>query len=104
VKVTGCPTNDGEPDPRKTVCDWKRPLRLIHSSSTGDVLGWKLPEPRYEAVMAYLPLFSEDVVNEALPFTSVALASACLPSSMNTTVPVGVPEAELTIAVKVTGC
>jgi len=53
--------------------------------------------------MLCVPSVSEEVVNEAAPAAKVAVPIA-VPPSKNVTVPVGVPEAPVTVAVNVTAC
>jgi hypothetical protein len=73
--------------------------------SGADVLPLKLPEASYAAVIECDPAASDDVDSDALPLTNVALPSMVeVEVSVKITVPVGVPEAELTAAVKVTAC
>jgi hypothetical protein len=70
-----------------------------------DVLPLKLPEAWYAAVIECVPDASNDVESDALPLARVALPSVVeVEVSVKMTVPVGVPEAELTAAVKVTAC
>jgi hypothetical protein len=52
-----------------------------------------------------VPAASDDVESDALPLARVAPPSVVeVEASVKITVPVGVPEAELTAAVKVTAC
>src|SRR5439155_15144333 len=53
--------------------------------------------------MLWVPVANDEVLNEALPPLSVPVPSVVVPSE-NVTVPVGVPELALTVAVKVTDC
>ena len=70
-----------------------------------DVLPLKLAEPWYAAVIECVPAASKETEMEALPLESVALPSVVeVEVSEKTTVPVGVPDFELTAAVKVTAC
>src|SRR5438093_9233709 len=67
-----------------------------------DVLPTKLPSPPYSAVMLWFPSASDDVVKVAWPDAfSVPVPSVVAPS-LNVTVPVGTPPAEVTVAVNVT--
>jgi hypothetical protein len=64
----------------------------------------KFVVPLYEAVMAWLPKASFEVVNEAVPPLRLTVAKTVLPS-LKVTVPVGVTslgETGATVAVKVT--
>lgn len=54
--------------------------------------------------MACVPTASEDVVSEAAPVESSVAEPMVDAPSRKETVPVGVPEAALTVAVKVTVC
>ncbi len=69
--------------------------------STGEVLAEKLMFPLYTALMEAMPVTRLALVRVATPFASVALPRDVLPFS-NVTVPVGVPDDEVTVAVKVT--
>jgi hypothetical protein len=53
--------------------------------------------------MAWLPAASAAVVNVATPPVSVTVPSVVVPS-LKATVPAGVPPADVTVAVNVTGC
>jgi len=73
--------------------------------SGADVLPAKVPEPWYAAEIEFEPAASEETEIAAFPLDRVALPSVVeVEVSEKTTVPVGVPEAELTAAVKVTAC
>ena len=66
-----------------------------------------LPEkfvlPLYTAVRDRVPAGRVELVKLATPPVSVALPRAVIPF-LNVTVPVGVPEEEDTVAVKITAC
>jgi hypothetical protein len=66
------------------------------------VLAWKSVVAPYEAVTVLVPTGRVDTLREALPPESAADPSVVLPL-VNVTVPVGVPPAEATVAVNVTG-
>jgi hypothetical protein len=68
-----------------------------------DALELNFCDPWYTAVIEREPAPSNDVETDALPFANVALPSAVEPSK-NTTIPVGVPAADFTLAVNVTTC
>ena len=72
-------------------------------SRGADTLGLYFRDSWYAAVIECEPAASADVEIDALPFTNVALPSVA-ELSENTTVPVGVPEEELTVAVNKTAC
>ena len=57
--------------------------------------------PLYRAVIEWMPVLNEAVVNDAVPAESVAVPS-CVPPSKKVTVPVGVTP--LTVAVNRTAC
>src|SRR5215471_19345708 len=68
---------------------------------TGERLGLCVTEPRYSVVIESFPAPAPSPRSVVLPFTSVALPTEDNPLK-STTVPVGVPEPELTAAVNVT--
>src|ERR1035438_8854344 len=68
-----------------------------------DVLGLNVFEPWYTAMIECEPAASDDTGIEAVPFVRVALPRPAGPSKRSTT-PAGVPEEELTTAVKETNC
>jgi hypothetical protein len=73
------------------------------SRSAADTLdAWEL-SPEYAAVMECEPAASELTVSEAPPLVSTALPRTVGPSR-NCTKPVGVPKADVTVALKVTAC
>src|SRR5687768_13945653 len=85
---------------RDTVKD--APLWLTVCVSGAEVLALKMPAPRYSATMVWLPAGSCVVIDAMpLPF-NVAVPSSVDPSTKRT-VPVGVPEADDTVAVSVNG-
>ena len=59
--------------------------------------------PRYTAVMECVPATRVEMEIEAFPFTILALPSA-VELSKNITVPVGVPDSEVTAALNLTSC
>src|SRR5262249_7243224 len=67
-----------------------------------EVLPVKLALPPKTTLMEWLPTDRAGVVNVAVPLVSVVVLSVLLPSR-KVTLPVGVPPAEATVAVKVTG-
>src|ERR1051325_2460945 len=69
---------------------------------TGDVLLLKPVAPEYEAVITCNPAARVEVLNVAMPPSSVPVPSV-VPRSLNVTTPVGVPPVALTVAVNVTG-
>jgi hypothetical protein len=81
-------------------------LALFTAWLTGaDVLPLYVAEPWYAAVIACVPAASEATESDAVPLTSVALPSVVdVEVSVKTTLPVGVPEDELTAAVSMTDC
>ncbi|GAC1515371.1 MAG: hypothetical protein NVS1B11_32290 [Terriglobales bacterium] len=54
--------------------------------------------------MGWLPTGSEDVLKLAVPVLSRAPVPRAVVPDLKVTVPVGVPETELTVAVNVTNC
>ena len=73
--------------------------------SGADVLGLKPAEPWYAAVIECEPAASEETEIAAFPLERVALPSVvAVEASVKITVPVGVPDDEVTAAVSVTGC
>jgi hypothetical protein len=102
VKVTDCPGFDGfgpEASPVVVealviVCVAALPLLFAHPEA-----------PVKVAVMVWLPLLSDAMLNEAWPdpFTGTFDARTVVPS-VNVTVPVGTPALEVVVEVKVTGC
>ena len=65
------------------------------------MLAAKLASPLYTAVMECVPSVSFVVVNAAVPALSEPVPSVAVPF-LNVTVPVGVPEVTVTVAVNVT--
>jgi len=65
-----------------------------------ELLEAKLESPLYTAVMGCVPTVKVEIVKLAVVPVSVAVPIAVAPS-WNDTVPVGVPVAELTVAVSV---
>src|SRR5688572_21265340 len=63
------------------------------------------PTPVNAAVSTWLPAVSAEVVKDARPVAStLTLEAHTVAPSVNVTLPRGVPEGEVTVAVKVTGC
>ena len=98
VKVTAWPAADGFTEETTEVVEaaW-----FTTCDSAGEVLGAKLVSPLYTAVMECVPTVSVEVVNVADPPLSVPVPSVAVPF-LNVTVPVGVPEVAVTVAVNVT--
>jgi hypothetical protein len=70
-----------------------------------DVLPLNVAEPWYAAVIECEPAASDETEIEAVPLDSVALPSVVpVEVSVKTTLPVGVPDDEVTEAVKITAC
>src|SRR5260370_25941861 len=88
VKVTGCPTNEGDPDVVNTVFDGT-PL-LICSTSAEDTLPVLFVSPEYVAVIVWVAGMVYFVVYAALSPTIVTVATV-EPPSWNITVPVTTP-------------
>ena len=67
-----------------------------------DVLALKLAEPWYMAVIECVPAASDETEMNALPLANVALPSVVeVEASEKITVPLGVPDVEVTAAVRV---
>lgn len=64
----------------------------------------KFVSPPYTAVILCAPTVSVLVLNVAMPLPSSVPLPMGIPPSWKVTVPVGVPLAVVTVAVKVTGC
>src|SRR5260370_15261072 len=79
VNVTGCPTNEGDPDVVNTVFDAK-PL-LICSTSVEDMLPVVFVSPEYVAVIVWVPGAEYFVVYAAWSPTIVTVANVEPPSS-----------------------
>jgi hypothetical protein len=95
--------DDGAVDVKAIDCDRRSTPWL----STDDAEALKGAEPAYEAVMDREPAEGKETTQVAVPALRVWLPEEheiADPPSRNTTVPVGVPEAEATVAVKVTAC
>jgi hypothetical protein len=73
--------------PLLTVCE-----------SVDDVLVAKFVAPLYTATMVWLPLASASLI-DAAPLVSVTGDPYFVPSTLNCTVPVGVPHPDVTVAV-----
>ena len=65
------------------------------------MLGAKLAVPWYAAVTECEPAVSDETVMDTLPFESIPVPTAVAPSRI-LTVPVGVPEFDVTLPVKTT--
>jgi hypothetical protein len=100
VNVTGWPTTEGLVEDSKPAVIG---LVLTTCVTTADVLVAKFESPEYFAVIECEAMDNVEVVNVATPLLSVPVPSVVTPSR-NVTVPVGVPPAPLTVAVKVTDC
>src|ERR1039458_4899888 len=79
---------------------------LTTSERGGDVLVLprKLPEPEYRALTRCVPVVRVLVLNDAWPETSTGIEARTTTPSKKVTFPVGVPEPDVTVAVKVTLC
>jgi hypothetical protein len=99
VKVTDWPDNDGDGATPTTVevLAW-----FTVCEREVDVLGRYSDAPRYWAVTEWAPTARSVRVMAAWPPERVT-ATGVPPSTANWTVPVGVPEADATVAVNVTG-
>lgn len=101
VAITGWPKIPGFGDAFTATVGTSRFTICVNGE---EVFALKLLSPEYEAVMVCAPTANADVVNEAAPVeSSVAVPMVEVPSR-KVTVPVGVPEVALTVAVKVSAC
>src|SRR2546425_1198267 len=104
VRVTACPVVEGFGVEVKVVVVAAAAGAFTTWVTTAEGLAAKVALPPYAAVSGWLPAASVEVTNEALPLTSVTVASTVAPS-LNVTVPVGTPvpgATGLTTAVSVT--
>ena len=100
VKVTACPAVEGfSEEVTEVVVGW--PITVCVSAA--EVLPAKVLSPEYFAVMVCGPAVNVEVVNVACPTLRVPVPRIVGPSK-NATVPVGVPDRAVTVAVKVTDC
>ncbi len=100
VKVTVSPDFDGFDD--ELIATDVAALLTVCVMSVE--LGRKVASPVYSAVMVWAPALMAVVgreVAEPLPFSATG-APKLVPSILNCTVPVGVPDPEVTVAVNVT--
>ena len=100
VKVTLCPAVDGFAEELTDVLLALLPTVCV---STAEVLGRKVPSPRYAAVIECEPGANVEIDSVACcPMSSVPVPITVMPSR-KVTVPAGVPgEALLTVAVRTT--
>src|SRR6202035_753412 len=98
VKVTAWPNADGFAEETSEVVEaaW-----FTACDNAGEVLPAKLASPLYTAVMECVPTVNAAVLNAAVPALSVLVPSVAVPF-LNVTVPVGVPDVTVTVAVNVT--
>jgi hypothetical protein len=71
------------------------------------VLEVKIASPLYSAVMVCVPTDKDDQIKGALPLDKTTALPMLIPSTLNCTDPVGVPDpggTALTVAVNVTAC
>ena len=106
VNVTDCPTADGLAEELSVVVVAANDIPFTPCDSPDDVLAAKPVSPPYDAVIECRPCVRAVVANVAFPVASSAPVPSVVAPSRNVTVPVGtvVPEAGVTVAVKVTDC
>ncbi len=100
VNVTVWPTLDGLAEEARAIVVETRVTDWV---TTAEVLPAKAAFAEYVAVMEWEPTTRSGVVKVAWPAARAPVPMAAAPSK-NVTVPVGVPDALLTVAVKVTAC
>ena len=105
VKLTFCPKTDGVSDELTMLAVLALFTVCVKSA---DVLVRKFPSPLYSAVITCGPTDKEAIVPLlALPPLKLTDEPKSAPSSLNCTVPLGVPDpgaVALIVAVNVTGC
>ena len=102
VYVTDCPTTDGFVDETKLVVDEDAPTACDTAVEDDAAYG---ADPAYAAVMVRVPADGQATTQVAVPELSVWLPPEHViaePPSRKTTEPVGVPDAAVTVAVRVT--
>lgn len=105
VKVTSWPAELDVDGAESAVAVGAAAATMVYAT-VGDVLVWKDALPAYTAVSERAPTARLVVVQVATPAASVAAAQPeiAVPSDRNATLPVGVPDPEVTVAVSVTDC
>src|SRR5262245_26058866 len=100
VKVTDWPATTGLADEVRAT---EVAAGLTVRGTAAEVLFTKLPLATKEAVSVVLPMPSGKVIL-AWPLASTGAVPCTLPPARKTTMPVGTPAADVTVAVSVTGC
>ena len=93
--MTTCFRGDGFGEEASVVVVF---ARFTMTNAFGDVLGKKVPSPRYLADAACVPTLKVAVTNVAAPLLNVDVPSELAPLK-NSTCPVGVPVVEEAITV-----
>src|SRR5262249_36660966 len=101
LSVTDCPTTDGFGADVRLVDVAAAAGALTTWFTVGEVLVANVALPLYVAVSGWVPTVRVDVTREALPSPRVAVPTPVAPS-LNVTVPVGPPAADVTVALSVT--